>query len=124
GDRDAVFDQCVMMNFIKGEHASKVDRDWLWNFSEPYYRPLLRDEPFLFTAEYCKEAITQMFGANMRKLNMPPEYLLLNRITFGLNSIMAKLDALRVITLFDDVVITKIDGIVVRAKGRGVEALG
>jgi predicted unusual protein kinase regulating ubiquinone biosynthesis (AarF/ABC1/UbiB family) len=93
GDRDAVFDQCVSMNFIKADHAKKVDRDWLWDFSEPYYRPLLVDEPFLFTSEYCKEAITQMFGDNMRKLNMPPEYLLLNRITFGLNSIMAKLEA-------------------------------
>lgn len=93
GDRDAVFEQCVSMNFIVEAHAKKVDRDWLWDFSEPYYRPLLVDEPFLFTTEYCKEAITQMFGDNMRKLNMPPEYLLLNRITFGLNSIMAKLGA-------------------------------
>jgi len=92
-DRDAVFRQCIKMRFIKEDQAHKVDRDWFWEFSEPYYRPILVDEPFEFTPEYCREAITQMFGANLRKLNMPPEYVLLNRITFGLNSIMAKLGA-------------------------------
>ena len=81
------------MNFIRAKHAHKVDPDWLWSYVEPWYRPLLIDEPFLFTAEYCKEAMSQMFGENMRLLNMPPEYVMLNRITFGLNSIMAKLGA-------------------------------
>ena len=93
GDREAVFQQCVAMKFIREQHAHKVDRDWLWQFSEPYYRPILIDGPFEFTTEYCKEAISQMFGDNMRKLNMPRQYVLLNRITFGLNSIMAKLGA-------------------------------
>jgi predicted unusual protein kinase regulating ubiquinone biosynthesis (AarF/ABC1/UbiB family) len=93
GDRDGVFQQCISMKFIKDEHAHKVDKDWFWKFMEPYYRPILRDERFLFTAEYCKEAIVQMFGENLRLLNMPPEYVLLNRITFGLNSIMAQLRA-------------------------------
>ena len=92
-DREAVYRQCIAMNFIKEKHSHKVDRDWLFEFSEPYYRPLLIDGPFEFTPEYCRETITQMFGDNLRKLNMPPEYVMLNRITFGLNSLMAKLGA-------------------------------
>jgi len=93
GDREGVYRHCIEMNFIREKHAHKVDPDWLWSYVEPWYRPVLVDEPFLFTAEYCKEAMSQMFGENMRLLNMPPEYVMLNRITFGLNSIMAKLDA-------------------------------
>jgi predicted unusual protein kinase regulating ubiquinone biosynthesis (AarF/ABC1/UbiB family) len=93
GDRDAFYAQAIAMKYIKVDHAHKVDRDWLWDYIEPFWRPLLIDEPFLFTAAYCKEAINRMFGPNMRLLNMPGDAVLLNRITFGLNSIMAKLDA-------------------------------
>jgi len=51
------------------------------------------DEPFLFTPEYCKQAVAQVFGENVNKVNMPAEYLLMNRISFGLNSILSQLGA-------------------------------
>jgi hypothetical protein len=58
-----------------------------------YYLPIVNDAPFTMTAEHCKKAIEAMFGPAMRKLNMPGEFVLLNRINFGLNSIFARLGA-------------------------------
>ncbi|MCA9673111.1 MAG: AarF/ABC1/UbiB kinase family protein [Myxococcales bacterium] len=94
GDRDGYFAKACEMRFIREGHAHKVDRDWLWEYARWFYIPLLEEnQPFHFTKEYCAKALGQMFGPNMRKLNMPGDYLLINRITFGLNSILALLDA-------------------------------
>ena len=58
-----------------------------------YYLPIARDEPFLMTAEHSQKAIEAMFGPAMRKLNMPGDFVLLNRINFRPNSIFARLGA-------------------------------
>jgi predicted unusual protein kinase regulating ubiquinone biosynthesis (AarF/ABC1/UbiB family) len=93
GDRDGYYEQICAMGFVLEKHSHKVDRDWLWEWARWFYEPILRDEPFRFTADYCRKSLSTMFGENMRKMNMPGEYLLLNRITFGLNSVLAKLGA-------------------------------
>lgn len=94
GDRDAYFAKCLEMGFIREGHQHKVDRDWLWAYARWFYLPILEGEqPFRFTAEYCRKAVSQIFGENMRLLNMPPEYVMMNRITFGLNSILSRLGA-------------------------------
>ncbi len=93
GDRDAFFDQAVAMNYIKASYAHNVDRDWFFDYMEPFWRPLMVDGPFRYTPEYCREAIAASFGDALRKMNAPPDHVLLNRITFGLNAILTKLDA-------------------------------
>jgi predicted unusual protein kinase regulating ubiquinone biosynthesis (AarF/ABC1/UbiB family) len=93
GEKDAYFEQFCRMRFIKPGYEGKVDKDWLWDYARWFYLPILRDEEFRFTPEYCKQALAQIFGDNMTRLNMPPDYLMLNRITFGLNSILSRLGA-------------------------------
>jgi predicted unusual protein kinase regulating ubiquinone biosynthesis (AarF/ABC1/UbiB family) len=93
GDRDAYYQVARRMNFIIDGQEKKADADWLWAYTEWFYQPILHDRPFAIDNEYCRQSVAKIFGDNMRKVNMPSEYLMLNRITFGFNSIMAKLSA-------------------------------
>lgn len=92
-ERDAYYDQAVKMRFILPGQTGKVDRDWVFDYLRYYYLPILHDREFTFTKEYCRRAVGTMFGENMRRLNMPGDFVMLNRITFGLNSIFAQLSA-------------------------------
>ncbi len=92
-DRAAFYAQAVKMRFVLPNQTDKVDPDWLYDYLRYYYLPILHDREFLFTADYCKRAVGVMFGPNMRRLNMPADFVMLNRITFGLNSIFAQLGA-------------------------------
>jgi predicted unusual protein kinase regulating ubiquinone biosynthesis (AarF/ABC1/UbiB family) len=93
GDREGYRRQMIEMRYILPGSAEHVTAEWLWEYMHYYYLPVLTDEPFVMTAEHCKKAIEAMFGPAMRKLNMPGEFVLLNRISFGLNSIFARLGA-------------------------------
>ena len=93
GDRAAFREQMIGMGYILPRMVDKVGADWLWEYMRYYYLPILEDAPFEMTSDYCRQAIGAMFGPAMRKLNMPGEFLLFNRITFGLNSIFARLGA-------------------------------
>ena len=93
GERDAYRDQMIAMRYILPTAEDKVDVAWLWEYMRFYYLPLLEDEPFEMTAAHCKQAIGAMFGPAMRRMNMPGEFVLLNRINFGLNSLFARLGA-------------------------------
>ena len=93
GEQEAYREKMVEMRYILPAGEDKVSVEWLWEYMHFYYLPIMRDEPFLMTAEHCKKAVGAMFGPAMRKLNMPGEFVLLNRINFGLNSIFARLDA-------------------------------
>jgi len=93
GRRDDFYEQALRMEFIRPGHEHKVPRDWLWDYVRWYHLPILDDAPFTYTPEYTRQATTVMFGDNVRKTNMPPDYLMLNRITFGVNSLLAKLRA-------------------------------
>src|SRR5207247_295695 len=89
----AYFTKACAMGFVKPGYEHRVDKEWLWRYAHWFYMPILEDRPFRFTPDYCKRAIDQIFGENMRLLNMPAEYVMLNRITFGLNSILSRLGA-------------------------------
>lgn len=60
--------------------------------------PMLVDEPVTYTRDYARRAIAAMLDPHspyqpvLRKLAMPGEYLLLNRIAFGLNSVLGRLE--------------------------------
>lgn len=93
-DKEAYFAKCLEMGFIKEGHQHKVDLEWLWGYARWFYLPILDEgQPFRFTPEYCRKAVSQIFGENMKLLNMPPEYVMMNRITFGLNSILSRMGA-------------------------------
>ena len=64
-----------------------------------FNRPVLDDAEFEYTRDYAREVIRAGtdpkagYWELLRKLNLPPDYLLLNRIQWGVNSILAKLGA-------------------------------
>lgn len=93
GDKSGYYAHAGKMNIVVPGHEHRVDEDWLWEYSRWFYLPVIDDTDFRFTSEYCKQALQQVFGENMKKLNMPAEYMMLNSISFGLNSILAHLDA-------------------------------
>ncbi len=93
GRKDDFYKHACQMEFIRPGYEDRVGRDWLWNYCRWFYVPILEDAPFTYTPDYTRQATAVMFGDNVRKTNMPPDYLMLNRITFGVNSMLSRLGA-------------------------------
>ena len=61
------------------------------------YEPMAADAPYTYNSGYARRLAASSsdpnspYITNLRKLQMPPEYLLLNRIQFGVNSLLARL---------------------------------
>jgi predicted unusual protein kinase regulating ubiquinone biosynthesis (AarF/ABC1/UbiB family) len=97
GDRDATIDGLRDAGFLPPNVA--VDEDKVYEWFRLYTRPVLADQPFTFTPEFAAEVISASadprspFSDVLRKLNLPPDYLLLNRIQWGLNSVLGRLRA-------------------------------
>ncbi|MFA9428752.1 ABC1 kinase family protein [Egicoccus sp. AB-alg2] len=77
----------------------RVDEDLVHDWFRLYTRPVLAAQPFTFTPDYAAEVIRSTtdprspYSEMLRKLNLPPDYLLLNRIQWGLNSVLGRLGA-------------------------------
>jgi predicted unusual protein kinase regulating ubiquinone biosynthesis (AarF/ABC1/UbiB family) len=69
--------------------------EWFRKFNEP----VLEDRPWRYTAEFAREVIRSGtdpragYLDTLRRCNLPPDYLLLNRIQWGVNSILGRLGA-------------------------------
>lgn len=76
----------------------EVDEDRLFAWFKLYTQPVLADQ-FEFTPEFAAEILRSTTDPRseyydvLRKLNLPPDYLLLNRIQWGLNSVLGRLGA-------------------------------
>jgi hypothetical protein len=60
------------------------------------YTPFTQRNPFItFSDDYVKTSYGLMIfeNPNQRRTACPPEWLLLNRLQWGLNAVLAKLDA-------------------------------
>jgi len=103
-------DDAVVANdldgFLHGLHAAgflppnaKVDEQRLLEWFRLYTRPIIAEQPFEFTPAFAAEVLRSTtdprspFAEVLRQLNLPPDYLLLNRIQWGLNSILGRLGA-------------------------------
>ena len=77
----------------------KVDGNRLMAFFRLFNQPVLEDAEYTYTPEFAREVIRAGsdpkagYWELLRGLNLPADYLLLNRIQFGVNSILAKLGA-------------------------------
>lgn len=69
------------------------DSDLMWRFFGYHAAPFAKDAPFAFTAEWIAEARAVMEQKTLQQMNLPPDILFFNRITFGLNAIFHKLGA-------------------------------
>jgi predicted unusual protein kinase regulating ubiquinone biosynthesis (AarF/ABC1/UbiB family) len=93
GDREDYYRGACELGFILPGQEKRVSPEWLWEFVGWFHEPIAEDREYQFTPEYSRRAFAQVFGDNMRKVNMPADYLMLNRITFGVNSLLSKLGA-------------------------------
>jgi predicted unusual protein kinase regulating ubiquinone biosynthesis (AarF/ABC1/UbiB family) len=66
-----------------------------------FYHPVQNDKPFTYTVEYAREALKRTFDPSgehtkmMKSFNLPPSFVVLNRIQWGLNAVLAQLTATR-----------------------------
>jgi predicted unusual protein kinase regulating ubiquinone biosynthesis (AarF/ABC1/UbiB family) len=93
GDRRAFRDAYVALGFVP--KPDKFDWDHQWEMMSYLYLPFLQREPFTYTHEYVQKSYAVMIFDNPNRMRtaMPREWLLLNRLQWGLNSILAHLGA-------------------------------
>lgn len=74
-----------------------IDMDVVRRWFAIAYEPLAGDREWTYTGDYARRLISastdpnQGMESTLRKLTLPPEYILLNRIQFGVNSLLARL---------------------------------
>jgi predicted unusual protein kinase regulating ubiquinone biosynthesis (AarF/ABC1/UbiB family) len=79
--------------------TARVDEQLVYEWFQLYTKPVLAPQPFTYTPEFAAEVIRSSadprspYADVVRRLNLPSDYLLLNRIQWGLNSVLARLGA-------------------------------
>ncbi|CAN5768170.1 AarF/ABC1/UbiB kinase family protein [soil metagenome] len=79
--------------------GAQVDAEMLMAWFRMFNRPILDDREWTYTPEFAREVIRSTTDPRagyldlLRQLNLPPDYLLLNRIQWGVNSILGRLSA-------------------------------
>jgi len=73
----------------------KFDWDHQWKIMLYLYRPFMQKEPFTYTNEYVRESYELLLlkNPNRMRTGLPPEWLFLNRLQWGLNAVLAELRA-------------------------------
>ncbi len=96
GDVDAVIDAMQSENFIRP--GVDVDAQKVMDYIRPILDPLAKPE-FTFTREWMREQAQRIGDPRNeaarvgRSLNLPPEYLLLHRVTIGSIGVLCQLGA-------------------------------
>ncbi len=83
-----------------GKGEGRVDADRVMRWFRDFNSPLLdENQPFTYTPDFAKRVIASTTDPRLghvdvlRRLNLPPDYLTLNRIQWGVNSILGRLGA-------------------------------
>jgi len=73
----------------------RFDFDHQWEVMQYLYAPFTSRRPFTFTHEYVGRSYDLMLFRNRNRFSqgMPPDWLFVNRLQWGLNSVLAHLDA-------------------------------
>jgi predicted unusual protein kinase regulating ubiquinone biosynthesis (AarF/ABC1/UbiB family) len=94
GDR-AVFEERFRALGMVGKEKG-FDYEHQWKITQYLYAPFIERDPFFtYTDDYVRASYGPMLfdNPNQRKMALPPEWLLLNRLQWGLNAVLAKLNA-------------------------------
>lgn len=93
-DRENFADRFRGLGMVGREKG--FDFDAQWEITQYLYRPFLQRTPFMtYTDAYVRESYGVLLfeNKNQRHSAMPPEWLLLNRLQWGMNAVLAKLNA-------------------------------
>jgi predicted unusual protein kinase regulating ubiquinone biosynthesis (AarF/ABC1/UbiB family) len=94
GDRENFPERLRSLGLVGRERG--FDYDHQWEVLQYLYTPFMQRNPFhTHSDEYVKKSYGLMIfeNPNQRRTACPPEWLLLNRLQWGLNAILAKLGA-------------------------------
>jgi predicted unusual protein kinase regulating ubiquinone biosynthesis (AarF/ABC1/UbiB family) len=97
-DRDPVALVAAMetAGFLSADHG--LDPQRVYDYVSTPYRPYLADE-FTFTRDWMRRTLGRVadisgpFADVIAKLNMPPSYVILDRVVWGISAILGKLQA-------------------------------
>ena len=82
--------------FLRSGHG--LDAQLVYDYVSSPYTPYLSDE-FTFTREWMRDTLATIFdvqgphGPVIEQLNMPPSFVILDRVIWGVSAILGKLDA-------------------------------
>ncbi len=85
------------LGFIAAD--SPIDADLLYEYFAYFYEPFRTDQVYTFTPEYNARSLGMVFRPSgrfagmSRRLNMPPDFVFVNRIQWGVYSILCALGA-------------------------------
>jgi predicted unusual protein kinase regulating ubiquinone biosynthesis (AarF/ABC1/UbiB family) len=97
GDVPELVSSLAAAGFLTSERP--VDTDRLMQWFRMFNKPILEDRTWTYTPDFARAVIRTTTDPRagyldlLRKLNMPPDYLMLNRIQWGVNSILGRLRA-------------------------------
>ena len=97
GHRERFRAQLLHLGFIRPD--TTLPTDLLYDYFEYFYRPIHADEEFTFSREYNAASLKLVFAPDGRfagltkKTNMPPDFVFVNRIQWGVYSILGQLEA-------------------------------
>jgi predicted unusual protein kinase regulating ubiquinone biosynthesis (AarF/ABC1/UbiB family) len=96
-DREAFARHLIMLGFLASTEGH--DLDVLYDYFGYFYEPIQHDREFTFTRDYNARSFRQVFRPEGRfaglskKLNMPSHFVFVNRIQWGVHSVLAHLGA-------------------------------
>ena len=91
--------QCGAALDLAEQRDGGFDDDLVEDYFSYYYRYVMSDEPTRIDAEYAAGGVAHLFdtkgpyGELMKQLNVPPSFVVVQRITLGLMGLFARLDA-------------------------------
>jgi predicted unusual protein kinase regulating ubiquinone biosynthesis (AarF/ABC1/UbiB family) len=95
-DPQGVVDHMVTSGFLAPDHG--LDPQKVFDYVSAPYEPYMH-ETFTFTRDWLREMLGKMMditGDNLevvRRFNMPPSYVILDRVVWGMSALLARLDA-------------------------------
>lgn len=96
-DRARFRRQAVALGFLKEE--SPLDADTVYEYFSYFYEPFRADRTFTFTPEYTAKSLKMVFAPEGRfagiqkQFNMPRDFVFVNRIQWGVYSLLTTLRA-------------------------------
>ncbi len=95
-DPDRLVAAMVAAQFLPSDH--RLDPQLVYDYVSSPYVPYLTDE-FTFTRDWMRDTIGRIFDVQgphapvIERLNMPPSFVILDRVVWGVNAILGKLEA-------------------------------